>query len=716
MGRAHKWLTLITTYLFVFVIILFITPSTASAIPIVNLEKNISSYNDFQVDYLVEKPGESLGIEEISKLHFTKTISNAFTFGYKKNNFWFHFSVYNDSKEPKNMVLELTEIIHKTVDLYILSDQIIHKKNGLSVPVEEREIQESNPAFSLHFAPYETKELYVNIASIYAVFGALKLKTPEQFYKDTQFRNNIYIFYFGAIIAIALYNLFIFFYLREKIYLYYVSYVLVFVLWAANYKGFLLPYTSIKTYDILQITIPIFFTLLILFSQTVLETKKYFSLFHKILNGFIVILVISFIWMILSMHSGFYFMNLVSFPLLPFLLFMSFWALYQGHKIARIYLIGLSIYIVSMIIISQLALGIIPYSIIVSNAPIIGSFFELILFSLLLAYRINLLRQGKLDTQEKLLEQKHTEATRLSQMVTKQTAVLLETKKQLEIELEDRKKLEIAKESTNKEIEALNKSLEQRVNEEVEKNRKKDKQLLQQSRMAQMGEMLSMIAHQWRQPLAAISATSASIELKASLNKLDNDTAQQKAQDISNFSQHLSKTIDDFRDFFKPNKKKIETSYDELIISVREITGVSIRNKNIELIQELNCHDRFITYPNEIKQVILNLIKNAEDALLEKRIEKPYIKISTYKENDKYILEVSDNAGGIPEDIIENIFDPYFSTKTQKEGTGLGLYMSKTIIEEHCDGKLTVANNNDGAVFTVELDPRFKVVEADINE
>jgi len=270
-------------------------------------------------------------------------------------------------------------------------------------------------------------------------------------------------------------------------------------------------------------------------------------------------------------------------------------------------------------------------------------------------------------------------------------------------DIEDRKKLEIIKESSNKEIEALNKSLEQRVQEEVDKNREKDKQLLHQSRMAQMGEMISMIAHQWRQPLAAISASSASIELKASLNKLDNNTAQQKAHDISDFSQHLSKTIDDFRTFFKPNKKKMETSYDELIASVLVIIGTSIKNKNIELIQELNYHDKFATYPNELKQVILNFIKNAEDALLEKIPKEPYIKIKTYKEEGNYILEVSDNAGGVPENIIDDIFNPYFSTKTKKDGTGLGLYMSKTIIEEHCGGELNVSNNNDGAVFHIVL-------------
>jgi len=429
--------------LLIFTIILFLLPTTLwPTIPKVNLKNNISSYNDFQVEYLMEKPGESLGIEEISKMPFTKKISNSFTFGYKENNFWFRFSVYNDSKESKNMVLEFTEIFHKTVDLYILSDPIIHKKNGLRIPVAEREIQESNPAFSLHFAPYEMKELYVNIASIYAVFGALKLKTPEQFHKDTHFKNDTYIFYFGAIIAIALYNLFIFFYSREKIYFYYVSYVLAFVIWAANYKGLLLPYITIETYDILQVTIPIFFTILILFSQTVLETKKYFSLLHKILNGFIIILVISFVWMLISMHSGFYFMNLVSSPLLPFLLFMSFWALYKGHKIAKIYLIGLSIYIVSMILISQLALGTLPYSILLSNAPLIGSFFEIMLFSLLLAYRINMFREETLDIQEKLIAQQSTESSRLFHAVAEKTVALNNANKQLAKELEEKKELE----------------------------------------------------------------------------------------------------------------------------------------------------------------------------------------------------------------------------------------------------------------------------------
>ncbi len=254
-----------------------------------------------------------------------------------------------------------------------------------------------------------------------------------------------------------------------------------------------------------------------------------------------------------------------------------------------------------------------------------------------------------------------------------------------------------------KKLEELNKTLEDKVSYEVEKSRQKDKQILQQSRLAQMGEMISMIAHQWRQPLAAISSSSTAINLKATLNKLDKETALELSGNIIDFSKHLSATIDDFREFFRSNKEKRDTTYSDVIQSVLNIVEASISTKNIKIIKELHCNATFSTYPNEIKQVVLNLLKNAEDILLDNRIKDPCIKIVTYTEEEHYILEVSDNGGGIPEDIIDNIFDPYFSTKTKKDGTGLGLYMSKTIIEDHCGGILHVNNSDVGAVFRIMI-------------
>ncbi len=423
---------------------IFTVLSTAlSAASVLNLKDHIDSYTDFDVEYFENTSENPLTVDQIREVNF-QTTSNAFTFGYNTNDFWFRITVTNDSDKEKEIFLELTEIIHKNVDLYIISsdDSIIHDKNGLSVPVKERQIKVSNPTFVLDFDAGEKKELYIKLSSIYGVFGAIHFKTHESFYASHHFKENLYMFYFGAIITLAFYNLFLFFFLRDKVYLYYVSYVLIFVVWSANYKGILLPYTTIEIYDILQITIPVFFTLLILFSQSVLETKKHFLNFHYVLNGFIGILMFSLIWMLIDMHSGFYFMNMAASPLLPFLLFTALWALYKGHNIAKIYLIALSIYLISIAILSQLALGIVPYSVLFSNAPIIGSFIEIILLSVLLAYRITILREEKMTTQQNLLDHKASESLRFSKLVDDKTKELSLVNDQLGIELKEKQKLE----------------------------------------------------------------------------------------------------------------------------------------------------------------------------------------------------------------------------------------------------------------------------------
>jgi len=248
------------------------------------------------------------------------------------------------------------------------------------------------------------------------------------------------------------------------------------------------------------------------------------------------------------------------------------------------------------------------------------------------------------------------------------------------------------------EIIALNKNLKYEIKKQVDINRQKDKMMIQQSRLAQMGEMISMIAHQWRQPLTAISAASGTLMLKSQLDQLDNKSVEQLSEKITQYTQHLSTTIDDFRDFFKQNKEKRETSYKKLINSVLNIVEVSIKNRNITLQIKIENEIIFYTYNNELKQVILNLIKNAEDVFKEKAIENPVITI----EADGYTLRVKDNAGGVPKNIIDKVFEPYFSTKSLN-GTGLGLYMSKTIVEDHCGGKLSVYNDDEGAVFEIKL-------------
>jgi len=259
-----------------------------------------------------------------------------------------------------------------------------------------------------------------------------------------------------------------------------------------------------------------------------------------------------------------------------------------------------------------------------------------------------------------------------------------------------------------------NELLMEKIKEEERKNKVAQEMMYQQSRLAQMGEMLSMIAHQWRQPLTAIAATSGAINIKAKLKKLDDSTAIELTSKIQDISKHLSQTIDDFRGFFKTNKTKNVTNLKIIAQDVINIANSSLHNDNsIDLILDVKSYVEFSTYDSELKQVVLNLIKNAEDALKEKNISDPTIVI----EISDFVLRVYDNAGGIDDTILEKIFDPYFTTKEKKDGTGLGLYMSKTIVEDHCGGKLQVKNGIfvykdkelNGAQFTIELPDENKL-------
>lgn len=263
------------------------------------------------------------------------------------------------------------------------------------------------------------------------------------------------------------------------------------------------------------------------------------------------------------------------------------------------------------------------------------------------------------------------------------------------------------------ELVEINQTLERRIEEEVRKNREKDQHILQQSRLAQMGEMISMIAHQWRQPLGSISAVAASIKLKTTLNRFDYTTLEgqeaskeflsEAMSKIESYVQFLTHTIDDFRNFFKPNKQKESVTLSQLVNRTLEIIGKALEINGITIKVETQATHEIFTYANEVTQVILNILKNAEDAIKERETINANILITISKEDKWQTISIEDNAGGIPEHVLPHIFEPYFSTKSEKNGSGLGLYMSKTIIEEHCGGYIVASNTTQGAKFTIKL-------------
>ena len=237
-----------------------------------------------------------------------------------------------------------------------------------------------------------------------------------------------------------------------------------------------------------------------------------------------------------------------------------------------------------------------------------------------------------------------------------------------------------------------------------EQSRRKDQHLFRSEKMASMGEMIGNIAHQWRQPLSAISSLVSGLKVQKNIGiEIDDRELCEAFDTIFERTQFLTQTIDDFRNFTKEDKETEQISSKDIINRVISILRANLIHLNIKLDLELEDNCIFVGLSGEISQVILNILNNAKDILKHTKQENKKITIKSYKKDDNIIIKIKDNAGGIPEDIMPKIFDPYFTTKHQSQGTGIGLYMSKNIIEQHHNGMLTATNDNQGAIFTIMI-------------
>jgi signal transduction histidine kinase len=225
--------------------------------------------------------------------------------------------------------------------------------------------------------------------------------------------------------------------------------------------------------------------------------------------------------------------------------------------------------------------------------------------------------------------------------------------------------------------------------------------LIQKSKMASMGEMIGNIAHQWRQPLSQLSGLFFDIESAYDYKELNKKYLQNRVEEANDLLEYMSKTIDDFRNFFNPNSKKEEFFIKDSVDNAIKIVKSTLDFYHIELLVDIDEFYKINGYKNEYSQAVMNIISNAKDILIEKNIQNPQIKIYLEK-NKKATLCIEDNAGGINEQIIDKIFDPYFTTKYEY-GTGIGLYMTKLIIEEKMNGLISAKNTKDGAKFLIEI-------------
>jgi len=258
-------------------------------------------------------------------------------------------------------------------------------------------------------------------------------------------------------------------------------------------------------------------------------------------------------------------------------------------------------------------------------------------------------------------------------------------------------------EELNSLLRGINNELEERIALAVSELRQKDRILIQQQRQAAMGEMINNIAHQWRQPLNNIGLIIQNMMQSREYGELTYDQMRADVGKAMETIRFMSQTIDDFRNYFQPDKEKRRFSVRTAVTKTIAVIEGSIGKTRISIEADAGDDPSIYGYSNEYSQVLLNILINARDALAERKIHNPEITITIRSENGKTVVTIGDNAGGIPDNIIDRIFDPYFSTKSPEKGTGVGLFMSKNIIEGNMNGRLTAYNSGEGAEFRIEV-------------
>ena len=250
----------------------------------------------------------------------------------------------------------------------------------------------------------------------------------------------------------------------------------------------------------------------------------------------------------------------------------------------------------------------------------------------------------------------------------------------------------------------LNQSLEVKVADETNKRLEQESILIHQSKMATMGEMITMIAHQWRQPLNALAINVQTTEVVHKMGELDDEYITEFKESSMSIINRMSKTIEDFRGFFKQNKQKERLSVEDAVKQMLRIMEPLLSTENIKLNFNPDSEHFVYGYKNELEQALLILISNAKDAIKSYNTKEPYITIKVSESAlNKIVITIEDNGGGIPKDILSKIFEPYFTTKGDEHGTGIGLYMAKEIVERHMNGKIDAQNITDGVAFRIEL-------------
>lgn len=618
-----------------------------------------SSSIETSIEYLEDRDG-NLSHKEIQKSLFTPyTKERSVNFGFTQSVYWFKIDLNNlNPNQNKKWWIKIDYPLLESIDLYLIknSGEILkYQRMGTSQPFASREVASHHFISELPLKNVVDSTLFLRVKTQSSMQLPLSILSSESLLAEME-QNNFFVgVYYGLFIIILLYNIVLFIYTSDRNYLRYILFLVSFILWQLSFDGLGIKYVWGDTRWLIEhgSSALIAFTAFcaLYFSRHFLNTPRFSPRMDKII---VVMMIFSIIMMMASSvltYGQVIPINALLASIIPIVL-LSAGLLVMRHEYqaARFYVAGWSSFLIATIIFAFNKFDLIPSFYGINHVQQIGSAVEMIFLSLALAHRVYLLQReyiGKLNH--------------------------------------------------------LNDTLSDKVKIALDEARMKDRLFVQQSRLAAMGEMIEQIAHQWRQPLHTLALINQDMYVKQKLGICDDEYFDQSHQRIDEHLQYLSKTIDDFRNFYKTDKSISLEDVGVLAADALRLSDVFLKYAKIKTYLDVSTTRKANIAKNEMIQVLMNLIKNGHDAIIEQSITDGEIIVSVEDYDTGIKVCVADNAGGIAPNVLEKVFDIYFTTKDPEYGTGLGLHMSKFIIEESFGGKIWVENINGGARFSILL-------------
>jgi len=615
------------------------------------------------VAYFIDKSNK-LTLEDIKTKKFINHDKDIINFSFLQPTYWFTFKVkYSQTQINQPWWLSIDYPHLDFLSLYILDDNnkiILHQKGGDLELSSNELIHHNSFIFSLPNSSSEVYTYYLRVQTSGSVLLPLQIISNSKLIENSNFAKILSGLYYGILLILMLYTLVTFLATKEKIYAFYILFILSYGLWQLSYDGLGILYFWGENYWMRdKATVFFIFTstfFLLLFSKKLLKAKRHIPQYNNLLleplkyialAGIIASVILPYKYMIVL---G----SLISIVVSISLFIAGLIVLKKDYYSIRLFVLGWTVFLTATVLFVLSKFNLIDGYIVMQYAQQIGSAIELTLFSGALMQHFNNLKN---EYTQKLKDH--------------------------------------------------NKNLEEMVAKALKKERQNDQVLMEQSKLASMGEMIEQIAHQWRQPLNNIGLINQDFYFKKELHTLQEEDYEKLHTLIDTNISYMSNTIDDFRNYYTRKQEKEEYDLHDAINTILHIVEATFKHYKITISLDIEKNVYVYNIKNELFQVFLNILNNAKDVLISQNIVEKKIAIHLKMNDDFAVVEIEDNGGGISEEIISKIFNPYFTTKSQEHGTGIGLYMSKEIIQNSMSGRLEVRNTEDGCCFSIQL-PLYK--------